>query len=191
MNTNALPESGSPIPAWCREYVELFSSGVAHLFLLTGDIAGRTVTGSPQRAVLYDLLALKRQIVICYDRARGITFPVDDERARSPLESDQQKAVWESHRQQALQILQRGASSPAPSSSATAMTAALTAVGMAGPATGDLLSTARRPADAFALLEQLLRAPQARGQVAVIVDYCDLLCPPMDKATMSPDDRLL
>ena len=62
--------------------------------------------------------------------------------------------------------------------------------GLAPQATaGDRFKEARRPAEALALLGELLQAPPARERLAIILDYGDYLVPPADKAMLSPDDR--
>jgi transitional endoplasmic reticulum ATPase len=159
------------LPSWFTDqYIPTFSSGAAHCFLISGDIYGATVQGTSQVRFLQLVMAKRRSVVAYYNRATGITFPL------------------ESMKEKALQLI--GRESPAP---ANPIAAAISSSGLGPQPTGngDVFSSARSPLSALALLGQLLRAKGAKEQVAVIVDFADTLCPQMDKAAMSADDRLL
>jgi transitional endoplasmic reticulum ATPase len=166
--------AAAQLPAWFSdEFIPTFSSGAAHCFILSGDIYGTTVQGIPQVRFLQSVLAKKCQVVAYYNRATGISFLLD------------------SMKDTALQFI---GVTPAPASAQNPMAAVLAATGVGPqPTQGnlDVFSSARTPIAALNLLSQLLRAASAKGQVAVIIDFADFLCPQKDKASMSDDDRLL
>lgn len=183
---------------WAKEFFELFNAGAAHAFLLCGDIGGTTAQGMPQRRFLdYLLLKAGWELVVTYDRASGITFSggplIMQDLVQPPRNtpeatlSDERRA--ELRREVAGRLL--AATSPAPARPVDPVGAALAASGLGVQTTGNPFADVRRPSDALALLERLVRVPEGRGKVAVIIDYADLLCPPQDKALLSPDDRAL
>ena len=158
------------LPPWFEAFITAFTSGVAHGFLICGDVSGFTVQSIPQRRFLQRMLASgKRDVVAYYNRATGITF------------------ILESMRQKAEQLLGGSAAASAPENP---IAAALASSNLGVQPSGDVFRSARSPTAALSLLERLLRAPRGAGRVAVIIDYLDLLCPPTDKGAMSPDDRL-
>ncbi len=165
--------SAAQLPGWFTdEYIPTFSSGAAHCFILSGDIYGATVQGISQVRFLQSVLSRRRLAVAYYNRATGIRF------------------VTESMKDAALQLI---GSTPAQAPAANPMAAALAAsgVGVQPSEASDVFSSARSPLTALNVLGQLLRSPQGKGQVAVIIDFADTLCPQKDKATMSDDDRVL
>jgi transitional endoplasmic reticulum ATPase len=159
----------SRVPEWFKEVVKTFSAGVAHGFILSGDVWGTTIQGISQRNFLQKILSTSRDVVAYYNRATGITFPL------------------ESMREKAEDYLASPASDAARQSNP--FDSVLNAAGMGVQQVGDRFASARRPTDALSLLEQLLRAKDAEGKVAVIVDYAEVLIPSSRKDTMSPDDR--
>jgi ATPase family associated with various cellular activities (AAA) len=161
--------SGQP-PAWFGEISTLFASRVAHGFILEGDVWGVTMQNIPQRRFLQMVLGSSRGVVAYYNRACGITFA---------LPSIQQRAE---------QLL---SAAGGPSVERDPISAVLDESGAGVVPVGDVFRSARRPQEALPLLDQLLRAPDGRNQVAVILDFADMLCPAQDKAIMSADDRLL
>lgn len=168
------PSSVAQLPSWfADQYIPTFSSGAAHCFIVTGDIYGATVQGMSQVRFIQTVLATRREVVAYYNRASGITF------------------LTETMKDKALQLIGLNAQSPA---STNSMAAALAASGVGAQPTdggGDVFGSARNPLSALGLLERLLRAQKSREQVAVIIDFADTLCPQMEKAAMSADDRLL
>lgn len=170
---SAQTSAQATLPEWFNQYIVTFSSGTAHSFLITGDISGATVQGYSQRRFLHDVLASRRAVVAVYNRARGITFATP------------------SMKEAALELLGESQVAQAPAPSANPLTAALAAAGV-GPqasAPADPFAAARSPLNALAVCERLLRAERAQGQMAVILDYADFICPGMDKAAMSADER--
>jgi ATPase family associated with various cellular activities (AAA) len=157
-------------PAWFEEISTLFASRVAHGFILEGDVWGVTIQNIPQRRFLQMVLGSSREVVAYYNRARGITFALP------------------SMRERAEQLLESAGGPPV---ERDPIGAVLDESGVGIVPVGDVFRSARRPQDALPLLDQLLRAPDGRNQVAVIIDFADMLCPAQDKAVMSADDRLL
>lgn len=169
--------SGTPetaqLPGWVNdEYIPAFTSGAAHCFILSGDIYGATIQGFSQVRFLQSMLAQRRMTVAYYHRAAGITF------------------LTESMKEAALQLL---GGTPAQGSAPSPIAAALAASGVGVQPTegNDVFSAARSPLSALNLLRQLLYAPKGKGQVAVVIDFAEMLCPQKDKGTMSDDERLL
>ncbi len=165
--------ASAQLPGWFSdEYIPTFSSGAAHCFILSGDIYGATVQGISQVRFLQSVLSKRRIAVAYYNRATGISF------------------LTESMKDAALQLI---GSVPTQAAAVNPMAAALAAsgVGVQPTETGDVFSSARSPLTALNVLGQLLRSPKGKGQVAVIIDFADTLCPQKDKGTMSDDERLL
>ena len=164
-NTSA----SSRVPTWFEEVITTFSAGVSHGFILSGDVWGATIQGTSQRNFLQRVLGTSRDVVAYYNRATGITFPL------------------ESMRQKAEELLASGM--PDAGGQSNPFDAVLDAAGMGVQQVGDQFGAARRPLEALSLLERLLRAPAGRGKVAVIIDFADFLSPSQGKETMSSDDR--
>ncbi|HEX7735504.1 MAG TPA: ATP-binding protein [Ktedonobacteraceae bacterium] len=167
-------------PVWWEEFRRLFQAGVAHCFLVGGDIHGVTAyDGLPQQQFVQG--ALTREVVAWYHPAHGITFPLP------------------SMRETALEIL--GPDWQPPPSNDDPYAAALDAAGVRA-APRDIFRSARKPAQALAILNDLLHAPSAthyaqveegrvlvQGRLAVILDQADLIIPAAGKAQMN-DERL-
>ncbi len=141
-------------PTWYDDYLTSFLSSEAHAFILHKDIDGYAYESLSQRRFLISTLARKR-IVVCYDLAHGITFPD------------------EAMRREALTLL-NGTEGPAPE--IDPFEQALAGIGSADSAPEDPFAV-RKPLDAMQLLERLLRSNEARGKVAVILDYADKISP--------------
>ncbi|GHO82292.1 AAA family ATPase [Dictyobacter formicarum] len=162
------------LPAWYREFSTLFGAGAGHCFILYGDVHGVTsLRGASQLRFMQGILHTERRTIIAYyHRAIGITFPLP------------------SMRTEALALL--GPDWTVPTSDDD-LSAALDAAGLSSRTAlaSDVFSGARRPREALAILEALLRAggPEMRGRVAVILDGADLICPATSKAVMR-DDQL-
>lgn len=173
--TASTPSSSPTAPAWFDEYVTTFVAGAAHGFILSGDIYGFTTSGVSQRAYLEAALSEKRDIVVRYDRARGFSFTL------------------ESMREKAAKLVE--AKGPQLSQDQAAMVEEISGFfGSQGLGTnlnaGDPFAGPGSPTEALRLLETLLRAPKAKGKVAVILDLAELICPNMEeKGVMSPADR--
>lgn len=66
---------------WYAEIVQKWQAGIAHMFLLHGN-TGDTVDGvrTVQDALISSGLCAKRDVIACYDRSSGITFPLASHR---------------------------------------------------------------------------------------------------------------
>src|SRR5437660_6983375 len=145
-----MPEA---LPGWYREFRTLFDAGAGHCFILHGDVHGVTpMHGASQLQFMQGMLHdERRDIVVYYHRALGISFPLPSMRAL------------------ALELLGPDWSPPAAEDN---LAAALEASGLMGQTFSqrDVFDSARRPREALVVLEALLRAERARGRVAVILD---------------------
>ena len=155
-------------PSWYQDYLTSFLAAEAHAFILHKDIDGYAYELLSQRRFLISMLAKKR-IVVCFDLARGITFP--DEAMRT----------------EALALLN---TADAPVSEVDPFERALAGIGSQDSAPEDPFAT-RKPLDAMQLLERLLRAKEGKGKVAVIIDYADKIMPPQETGNMAADARTL
>jgi len=150
-------------PAWVRELLAKYSSGVAHAFIVHFNVSDYVLPGVSVRNYLARLLA-GRQVVAFYDRARGITFPLQTMRDRFMellgLAQSQDPAL-----------------------------AALASLAGGQPQSNEL---PRSPSAALPLLERLLKlgSPEEKT-AAVIVDFAETIVPAADVATMSPEDRTI
>jgi hypothetical protein len=154
-------------PAWYREFRRLFRAGTGHGFVLTGDIYGVTAFGASQRGFLQHILHQSREVVACYHPATGITFALPSMRAL------------------ALEML--GPDWQPPQDDSNPYTTALDA--LVAERESDVFVEAKKPKQALAILDHLLRAPLGRARVAVVLDGADLIMPATSKALM-PDERL-
>ncbi len=180
MTITTLPQPHQPI--WWQEFRRLFQAGMSHCFIISGDIHGVTAFhGLSQQVFLLSALAEAREVVISYHPATGITF------------------AKPSMRSIALEIL--GPDWQLPVGTDDPYTAALDAMHLHSTPP-DLFASAKKPAQALAILDDLLHSPQAtqyeqdaagrtiiRGRVAVLVDQAELMIPMASKAQMS-DERL-
>ncbi len=169
-------------PVWWLEFRRLFQAGMSHCFIISGDIHGVTAFhGLSQQRFLTAALAETRDVVAYYHPARGITFPTPSMRA------------------DALEIL--GPEWQPPASSDDPYAAALDEIHIQATPQ-DVFASAKKPAQALAILDDLLHSPQAtryetaddgspliHGRVAVVLDQADLIMPMAQKAQM-PDARL-
>ena len=166
-------------PVWYQEFRRLFQAGVAYCFVVSGDIAGVTAYhGLTQHDFLN--MATTREVVVWYHPATGLTFALP------------------SMRDTALEML--GPNWQSPATGDDPFVSALNAAGMQG-APVDVFASARKPAKALAILNDLLHSPLAahysgpkekpliQGRLAVILDRADLFLPAISKAQM-PDERL-
>ena len=134
-------EMQATTPLWYQDYLTSFLAAEAHAFILHKDIDGYAYESLSQRRFLISALAKKR-IVVCFDLARGITFP--DEAMRT----------------EALALLNT-ADAPAPE--IDPFERALAGIGSQDSDPEDPFAT-RKPLDAMRLLERLLRAKEGKGR---------------------------
>ncbi len=169
-------------PQWWLEFRRLFQAGMSHCFIISGDIHGVTAFhGLSQQVFLLSALAESREVVATYHPATGITFTTP------------------SMRTLALDIL--GTDWQPKASTDDPYAAALDALHIQSTPQ-DVFASAKKPAQALAILDDLLHSPQAthyetdptgrtviHGRVAVLLDQADLMMPMAQKAQMS-DERL-
>jgi len=151
-------EGNGTLPVWATEIKGMYESGVAHSFGLHFNICDY-VTGSLGLRPWLDRFFAKREIIVHYNRAEGLTFATESMRSRFMevlgLSEAQDEALL------ALQQVQGG-----------------------GGPRNDL---PREPGPALRLLDQLLR--QRDVPSVAIVEHAETLAPATDKAMMSPEDR--
>lgn len=165
-------------PGWFEAYKETYIAGAAHGFILSGDIYGFTPGGISQRGYLEAALADKREIVVRYDRARGFNFVLESMRAKAG------KLV--AGQSQGGQLSNDGKAMLDEINSFFGSRGLETNLG----GDDDPFGGQQQPLEALRLLELLLRAPKAKGKVAVLLDFTELLCPALgEKAMMSREDR--
>lgn len=154
-------------PVWFSQLINQFQAGIAHAFILHLNTADYVMPGVRLEQFLSEALA-KRDIVVFYDRSRGITFPLKamEERARRLIQPAQPQA-----------------------SAANAALAAL----LETTAPAQAPEWPRDPSAALDALEQIMRATDSetgeQPTVTVVVDYAETIAPAADKATMTPQDR--
>jgi len=134
----SVPATTTEVPAWVRELLDKYQAGIAHVFLLAGNVGDYVVPGVGLRTYLTRLFS-RRDIVVFYDRSAGLTFPVESMRRRFA---------------ELCGLTPQGEDSP--------VLAALRAVGGGGEA-----QLPRDPLGALGLVEQVLRNPEVKS-VAVI-----------------------
>ncbi len=169
MNSTPVNSEGT-IPTWYQDYLTSFLASEAHAFILHKDIDGYAYESLSQRRFLIGVLAKKR-IVVCFDLARGITFPD------------------EAMRPEALALLNT-ADEPTNAPEIDPFERALAGIGSQDSTPDDPFAT-RKPLEAMQLLERLLRAKEGKGRVAVIIDYADKIMPPQETGNMPADARTL
>ncbi|MGH2505871.1 MAG: AAA family ATPase [Ktedonobacteraceae bacterium] len=158
-------------PAWYQDYYTSFLSAEAHSFLLYGDVVGLAHENVSHRGFLIAQLAQRRNVIVNYDIARGFTFP-------DP-----------SMRENALALL--NTSLPGQPVEVDPFEQALAGVGGSqGNKPNDPFQV-NKPLQALRLIEQLLRAENGRGQVAVLIEYADALLPPSPKSQMAGDQMTM
>lgn len=164
MTDNAPAANAFPTPAWwnrCRQALVSGSTKAIILHLNTRDYA---VPGKHLTTYLCKLLA-NRDVVAIYNRATGITFPLEtmEQRARDLL---------------GMNRAQGGQSN--------VQSAALAALGLPGGNQGGQQQWPRQPSQALPMLERLMLSG---ARVTVIVEYAETLLPAADLAALGPDER--
>src|SRR5581483_8379749 len=73
------------LPGWYREFRTLFDAGAGHCFILYGDVHGVTsMRGASHLRFMQGILHdERRDIVVYYHRAIGITFPLPSMRTQA------------------------------------------------------------------------------------------------------------
>jgi len=182
-NAPATPGDALPLPpqlpSWYEEYLLVYTSGQAHAFILSGDSNAYAYQALTHRNTLIAGLMGKRQVVIVYDRAVGIMFPDDG----TPETKDYRRM-----RIRATALLGTPSARAVVVSAADYGAVALGAAGSAPAQPNDPFGVGSVGA-ALQVLEQLLLAPDAKDQVAVVIQGADLICPDADKGMMADEGR--
>jgi intein/homing endonuclease len=155
--------------AWLDEIIAKWHSGVAHAFLVTGNIDDQVAPGVFVRdALIASPLLAARDFVAVYNRSSGITFPVA------------------AHRQKFLDALgiKRQDANPAMAALRQARNQL---------AEDDGVQLPSDPLGALAVLERALLATKkdSEGEPAgaVIIENAEVLAPNADVSAMGPEDR--
>ncbi|KNZ70297.1 ATP-dependent metalloprotease FtsH [Thermincola ferriacetica] len=157
-------------PAWVEQWIKYFQAGVAHGFLLHGNVFDYVYENLTLRSLLSQLLA-NRDVIAFYNRAEGITFALPD------MERKFKKALG----------LEPVASNPA-----------LDALRMVDglPGVGAGMDLPRDPRQALPMLERALkfRETDEDGEplmrFVLIMDFVETIAPASDISTMSLEDRV-
>lgn len=147
---------------WLQETIEKWRAGIAHTFILHGNVDDLMSPGiCVKDALLASGLVASREIVINYDRSRGIDFPIP------------------SHRQAFMEVV--GLQEQVPP--------ALAALQQVRGQQTTQLPTA--PGSALPLIEKALPLvdEDQKSRTAVIIDHAETIFPNTDISAMSPEDR--
>lgn len=152
-------------PGWLDEIIRKWSAGVAHMFVLHGNVDDLVSPGLYVKdCLLASGLMARRECMITYDRSKGISFPIP------------------AHREKFLQIT--GLQREAPSGALAALQQAR------GESTGEV-PLPNAPGQALPLIENALAASGEEGLplCGLIVEHAETVCPNADLAAMGPEDR--
>ncbi|RJO60380.1 MAG: ATP-binding protein [Dehalococcoidia bacterium] len=150
-------------PAWVQQLTSRYLDGIGHAFILHFSVRDYVQPGVLLHSYL-DQLFKDSEVIVHYDRAAGLSFPLPGMRERF------------------TQLI--GLSDN--------IDPAIAALRAANGQAGQQEELPREPAQALPLLETALRTPQGdnpRRQCVVIIDYAETIVPATDKAAMSPADR--
>jgi len=157
------------IPTWAKTWQRLYTSQVAHAFIFHFNVRDVTLSGMRLPAYLTRVLSGSQtsdgqplmDIIVTYDRANGLTFPL------------------ESMRKTFTDVLGLGQTDSASSDPMLAL------LGNQGQQSEDELP--RRPGQVLPLLNTLLHETSVRS--TVIINHPETLAPNADAAMLSPEDR--
>lgn len=152
-------------PAWLVEVVEKWRASIAHVFILHGNVDDLVMPNTYVRDCLIGSgLLSKRECIICYNRSKGIYFPLATHR-------------------KVFQELVGLAEAP--------QTGALAALQQARGNTQqpDEVPLPRAPGEALPLIGRALTATDEEGRpkCALIIEYAETVIPDVDMAAASPD----
>jgi transitional endoplasmic reticulum ATPase len=196
-NTNS-----SPHPAWINQFASLYTASVAHCFILYGDIRGFASYRKSHRALFERMLAERFYVVVSYSR-NGFAFLNESMRkdAIALLDANRPKALPAPEGKFSAALGSVGASSSPPVDPFEAAGEPLAALSLLER----LLTASWNESETFpSVLEREWPVEEDRqggdrsegpqedqkvGKVALFIDFSDLLCPPVEKGVMSPNDR--
>lgn len=149
------------VPAWVEQLSMKFNSGIAHTFIITGNVRDQVDVGKSLELYLAGLFMANPEVVYdifaTYDRANGLTFQAGRERFMALVRP--QEETGNSLQDQLL----------------------------AKRADEELLPT--EPLEVFALMEKALRAPRGKQHCAFIIKFAESIFPAGEWASLSPEDR--
>lgn len=154
-----------PEPLWFKEIRDKWAAGVAHVFILHGNVDDLVEPGVHVRDyLLASGLVAAREMAVAYDRSAGITFLV------SPA-----------HRQAFLEAVGLREEVPA----------ALAALNQARGRGSGQAALPSSPSQALPLIERVLGLVDEGGgpRAAVIISHAETVFPNADVAAMPPEDR--
>jgi SpoVK/Ycf46/Vps4 family AAA+-type ATPase len=194
------PQQTQQPPAWAAELAEKYQSGIAHAFLLHGNVQDY-IAGLPGQALKNYLISSfsERDVVVCWNRATGFFLPASDMR---------RKFVELTGIPLPLSGGGTGAGQLPPLRGALGRTGGFASGlnAMATDSSTDLtqaLEKIRQPGDALDFLTRLLRAkPSPAGasgsrqapstlRSAVILDYAESIAPATEAAASETDRTVL
>lgn len=169
-------------PVWARLLEDKYQSGIAHAFLLHGNVQDY-VAGMPGQSLKSYLVASfrSREMIVSWNRATGFVLPTAEKRQRFAE----------------LVEFPLPGGSPQPTGRAGGFAAGLNQ--LAATPSGDIaraLEKVRQPGEALDYLNRLLRvkawAKNAQEmQAAVIIDYAESIAPAADAAGAENDRSAL
>ncbi len=170
------------VPAWWRALSEAYMASQSHAFIVhfnVRDYVTWNETGCiPLTTFLFSRMVNKK-VVVRYNISEGITFALPAMRQDFDAYTNDATAPT---------------ADPSNPNALAALVGNLAGTGT-NPAQKPEPPLPKAPAAALPLLETLLRkgvdanGDQLVGQVAVIIEYAEMVCPKTDLAFMSPDDR--
>lgn len=165
---------------WIDELLKKYVSGIAHMFLLHFNIADYVDNSNLLTDYLIQALQ-KRDIILLYDRASGLTLP--SQRVLNQLDPAKDRKEMED-------ILSRLMELGSPQEDD--ITAMLRQVNGGSTGSNEELALPRNPVEALPFIEQTIKKAEVQGlKVGVIIDFAETLVPNSDISMMSPDDRVI
>src|SRR5262245_34174874 len=147
------PSTNGNAPDWAQTLKRRYLEGVAHAFVLHGNV-NDYVAGDTDLRTYLALVFAKRDVVCFYNRAEGITFP--------------RGAVGDGMKEKFVAALGIGGD-------ASEMAAFSASIGGESAGTSGEHDLPREPSQALPLLDRLLRLDDLKA--AVVLDYAETLCP--------------
>lgn len=159
--------STSTSPKFASEINDLYSAGIAHAFVISGNVADYVAPGVAFESFIKAWFSSRT--VVFYNRSAGFSFPTPS----------MEKAF--------RQMLSDGQPQPATPTN-PALAALAQSRGQSLPTGQDDGPLPTSPEAALPLIEKAMRQAE-RQSMAVIVEFAETVCPNGDIATMSPADR--
>lgn len=160
-----------PVPTWARQFVEAFTQGIGHGFILSFNVRDYAVPG--ERVKDYIPTMLTDRACVMYDLSQGLHFPDN------------------THEQEFRRVL--GDLLTTEGGSDSQLLASLGLTDSQDQEAIDEVALPQNPAVALDLIGEFLRrctdAKGEKGTAMAIIDFADVLVPAGDLATMSMAER--